>query len=107
TEEENYDEYEEYSEYMDGTYVGSGYGYHGGLTTVAVTIENGQIVDIETIEENDQPHHGQDYYSSAFNLIYPDILYYQSADVDAVSGATYSSRGIIDAVSDALSQARR
>lgn len=90
------------SGYVDGTYTGSGTGFHNGTTTVSVTISNGQITDIQTVSTQDDGK----YYNSAFSSVTSKIISAQSSSVDAVSGATFSSRGIMSAVEDALSQAK-
>lgn len=86
--------------YKDGTYVGSAQGY-GGTVSVEVTIENGSITKIEPIA-----HGGEDaaYWDMAVAVI-PQIIESQGADADTVSGATFSSTGIINAVIEALQQA--
>ncbi|MDY3256817.1 MAG: FMN-binding protein [Ruminococcus callidus] len=90
---------DEPSSYKDGVYTGSAQGY-GGITTVEVTISNGQIVDIKILSHHDD----SPYINNASSLI-DAIINAQSTNVDAVSGATYSSSGIINAVRDALSKA--
>ena len=75
----------------------------GGMITVLVTVENGTISEIEITSAD-----GEDkaYLSMAEDII-PKIIEAQSADVDTVSGATFSSTGIRDAVSEALKQAEQ
>lgn len=90
---------EEPSAYKDGTYYGSGTGF-GGTTTVKVVISGGRITAITIQSTNDD----NSYIQSASALI-SKIIAGQSTNVDTVSGATYSSVGIIQAVRDALSQA--
>ena len=80
--------------YKDGTYTGSGQGFHGGTTKVSVTIADGKIANIETLSNGDIPQ----YFERASGTITKEILSKQSTSVDTVSGATYSSRGIISAV---------
>lgn len=87
--------------YNDGTYEGSGIGFRGGTTTVSITIKNDVITGINTISSQDDPP----YYDSASESIISQILDSQSTDVDVVSGATFSSKGIIEAVSNALNKA--
>lgn len=91
-------------QYVDGNYSGSGDGNYGvGSVTVNVTISGGKITaaSYDTIDD-------ADYFTDAWNGIYGQILNNQSADgVDAVSGATYSSNGILQAFRNALSQAKR
>ena len=90
---------EDAAAYKDGTYYGSGTGF-GGPLKVMVEISGGKIASIQIVENSD----GSDYISKAASLI-DSIIAKQSTNVDTVSGATYSSVGIIQAVWDALSQA--
>ena len=90
---------EEPAAYRDGTYYGTGTGF-GGTMKVCVVISGGKIASIDIMENSDTPS----YLSSASSLI-STIISTQSTNVDTVSGATYSSRGIIEAVRSALSQA--
>lgn len=87
--------------YKDGTYEGTGIGFRGAETTVSVIVKNGKITDITTVSYGDD----RPYYSRAFTTVSQEIINSQSTDVDAVSGATYSSRGIMVAVENALSKA--
>ncbi len=88
--------------YLDGTYIGSAQGF-GGYITVSVTIAEGKITDISIISA---PGETPSYLTSARSVI-SAMLSAQSPNVDAVSGATYSSTGIINAVKSALSQAAK
>lgn len=90
---------EEPAAYRDGTYYGTGTGF-GGTMKVCVVVSGGKITSIDIVENSDTPS----YLSSASSLI-STIISTQSTNVDTVSGATYSSRGIIEAVRSALSQA--
>ena len=90
---------EDASSYKDGTYYGTGTGF-GGTMKVQVDISGGKIAAIQILENND----GSEYISKASSIINA-IISSQSTNVDTVSGATYSSVGIIQAVRDALSQA--
>jgi len=83
--------------YADGTYTGSGTGFRG-TTTVTVTVQNGEITDITLNSKNDDDQ----YFNRAWDKITALIISSQSTDVDAVSGATFSSNGIMEAVADAL-----
>ena len=86
--------------YKDGTYQGSGTGF-GGTITVQVTVAGGQITSIDILSAAGETG---SYLASARGVI-NRIIAAQSPNVDAVSGATYSSNGIISAVQNALSQA--
>lgn len=87
--------------YADGTYTGEAQGY-GGPVKMEVTIENGQITDCTVLsaEKEDTA-----YFDAAQGVI-DEVLDKQTAEVDTVSGATFSSRGILGAVEDALEQAK-
>lgn len=85
--------------YKDGTYYGTGVGFNGNLT-VKVTIKNGKITNIDIVKTGD----GDEYIAKAKELL-KSIYAKQNTNVDTVSGATYSSNGIIEAVSNALSKA--
>lgn len=85
--------------YKDGTYYGSATGFAGPIK-VKVVISGGKIASIEIVSTSD----GSSYISKA-SAITGKIVSFQSTNVDTVSGATYSSVGIINAVRNALAQA--
>ena len=87
------------SAYKDGTYYGTGKGFAGNIK-VKVDIAGGKISAISIVSTKD----GDSYVKSASSLL-DTIVEKQSTNVDTVSGATFSSRGIIAAVRNALSQA--
>ena len=88
------------SPYLDGTYEGEAEGF-GGMITVQVTVENGQMTDLSILSAD-----GEDsaYLSNAKDII-PKIIEAQSTDVDTISGATFSSTGIKNASQEALEKA--
>lgn len=88
--------------YKDGTFSGSAQGY-GGTITMEVTIKDDVITDIKAVS-----HSGEDaaYWDMAKDMI-PQIIQTQNPNVDTVSGATFSSTGIHNAVTIALQNALR
>ena len=86
--------------YKDGTYQGSGTGF-GGTITIQVTVSDGKITAVDILSASGETG---SYFASAQGVV-SKVLSSQSPNVDAVSGATYSSNGIIQAVQNALSQA--
>ena len=78
-------------------YVGSSAGYKGNIK-VKVGVADGKITKISVLEQQDD----WDYYNKAKKGVINQILEKQSTDVDVVSGATYSSKGIIGAVKEAI-----
>ncbi len=86
--------------YKNGTYEGSGTGY-GGTITVQVTLEDDTITAVSVVSA---PGEDSAYLSQGENVI-NSVISEQSTDVDTISGATFSSTGILEAVNDALSKA--
>lgn len=86
--------------YQDGTYTGMGEGF-GGDIEIQVTIADGKITAIEILQAADET---PSYLSRAKQVI-SSMLSGQTTDVDVVSGATYSSNGILEATRTALKQA--
>ena len=88
------------AEYQDGVYSGEAEGF-GGPISLEVTITDGRIADIQILSAE-----GEDgaYFSMAENMI-PTVLERQSPEVDTISGATFSSNGIRNAMKQALGKA--
>ena len=86
--------------YKDGTYTGEAQGF-GGTIQVQVTLASDEITDIQVTSA---PGEDSAYLSQGEGVI-SSILSAQSTDVDTISGATFSSTGIINAVVDALGKA--
>lgn len=88
------------SAYRDGVYTASAQGF-GGPITVQVTVQNDTITDISILS-----HDGEttSYFARARKVV-SEILTTGTPDVDSVSGATYSSTGILNAVKRALAKA--
>ena len=86
--------------YKDGTYEGTGMGF-GGEITVSVTVADGKVAEITVLSAD-----GEDpaYYDQALAVL-DEIVSAQSTEVDTVSGATFSSTGLIDAAAYALGKA--
>ena len=87
------------STYLDGIYTAEAIGFEGKIT-VQVTVAEDKITDITILSAEDE----EEYLSRAKRVI-PAILEGQNPNVDAVSGATYSSTGILNAVKLALAKA--
>ena len=83
----------------DGVYTGSGQGYNGPIR-VRVTVSDGNITNVEILSNSDDAP-----FFNRAKAVIGRLLGSPGKSVDTVSGATYSSRGIIDAVRNALSGA--
>ena len=87
--------------FKNGTFEGTGEGYSGKVH-VSITIENDTITSFSANADDDDP----DFFDDAKSKVIPQIKDSLSADgIDACSGATYSSNGIIEAARNALEQA--
>ena len=86
--------------YEDGTYTGEADGF-GGTIRVKVKIEKSKITEINVVSAEKEDGA---YLSMAKDII-PKIIESQSADVDTISGATFSSTGIKNASEQALEKA--
>lgn len=84
----------------EGIYEGTGTGFRGDIT-IAVTVLNQQVTHLEVIDSNEDAQ----WFTRAWSSIVSDIIGQQEADVDNVSGATYSSNGIKEAVANAMMDA--
>jgi len=84
----------------DGTYTGVADGYGPDLT-VSVTVSDNQITEVTVVSHNEN---NVKYYGRAIDAVPTEIVANQTPYVDAVSGATYTSNGIMNAVVDALRQ---
>ena len=69
--------------------------------TVAVTFDNGRIQAIEIVKEAENPVLAKKVYTD----LKVAVIASNSADLDAISGATFSSKGFLDAVKDAAKKA--
>jgi len=83
--------------FTDGTYTGSGQGYRG-TTNVTVSVSGGKITDVtvDSYQDDDQ------FFNRAKSTIINEVVSSQSVNVDTVSGATYSSQGLLEAIANAL-----
>lgn len=81
----------------DGVWEGLGRGHRGNIL-VRLTVSGGLIRHIEIVEQQEDPAIG----GVAMAELAEQILAYGPAETDAVSGATDSSKGFLDAVEEAL-----
>ena len=84
-----------------GEYTATADGYNGP-TTVKVTFSDSRIEKIEIVSTAETGHVGD----VAFDVMIPDMLEANGTGVDGVSGATFSTRALRNAVNDAAEQAQ-
>ncbi|GAB6168872.1 hypothetical protein JCM1393_13320 [Clostridium carnis] len=89
--------------YVDGTYTGEGKG-NAGTIKVEVTVEKGKIKDIELVEH----HETQTLVDGVKESMFPDVIKKQGTEgVEAISGASSSSKGALEAINNALAGAAK
>lgn len=86
--------------YEDGIWEGTGMGF-GGDINVAVTVTDGKIARVEILSAKSE----DSAYLNMAEAVTEDIVKKQNTEIDTVSGATFSSGGILEAAADALSKA--
>ena len=90
-------------DYADGVYVGHGRGMEGAIT-VTLLLDDGRITCLETTQEGESQSRGG--YEAIRDGRYAEMIEAaQSADIDAIAGATITTAGVKQAVADALAQA--
>ena len=88
--------------YKDGTYTGKAQGKEGEIE-VSVKVSEGKITNVEVTKHEDT----EALMLGVIDNIVPEIEEKQTADgIDAVTGATMSSTGVLEAAKKALAQAK-
>lgn len=87
--------------FTPGAYQGTADGYNGPVT-LSVTFSDSAVTGIEIVEQMETAHVG----SSAFDILFEDIKAANGTGVDSVSGATFTSRAVKEAVNTAAEQAK-
>ena len=86
--------------FTPGTYEGTAAGYNGDVV-LSVTFTEDAIESIEVVSSAETEHVGD----VAYEILFPQIIEYTSTGVDSVSGATFTSRAVFNAVNAAAEQA--
>jgi uncharacterized protein with FMN-binding domain len=92
--------------FKDGTYTGTTAVTRFGNVQVQVTIAGGKITDVTALQLTDQDGRSVQISAQAAPLLQQEALTAQSATIDTVSGATYTSEGYIQSLQSALDQAQ-
>ena len=87
--------------YVDGVYIGIADGFRPGLK-VEVVVEDGLMTRVEVIDHHEK---NERYWGRPMVEIPVAIIQNQSTEVDVISGATFTSKGIMTAVEEALGKA--
>ncbi|PPH53764.1 FMN-binding protein [Rathayibacter sp. AY1E2] len=91
----------------DGTWTGSSVATRFGAVQVAITVAGGQITDVTAVHLTDKDGRSVSISHRAAPILRQEVLAAQSAHVQAVSGATYTSDGYLTSLQSAIDQAGR
>lgn len=89
----------------DGTYTGAPTSTRFGAVQVAITVAGGRITDVTALQLTDEDGRSVSISNRAAPILRQEVLAAQSADVQAVSGATYTSEGYLTSLQSAIDQA--
>ena len=89
-----------------GQYTGSAVQTPFGTVQVQVTMQNGTITDVQALQLPTGRGHTQQLSSYAGPQLRSEVLQAQSAQVDTISGATYTSEGYMQSLQSALDQVK-
>ncbi|BEL05170.1 FMN-binding protein [Actinoplanes sichuanensis] len=87
------------------TYTGTAASTRWGDVQVAITVADGKIVDVQVPVYPTENHRDQEINDRALPVLRQETLAAQSADIDAVSGATVTSNGYVESLQSALDAA--
>ncbi len=90
----------------DGTFTGPAIDAYYGTLQVAAVIKNGFLVDVEILSYADEQDRSRQVNQSALPILKQEAIKVQSANVDAVSGASYTSPAFVESLTSALAQAK-
>jgi len=76
-----------------------------GPVQVQITVKNGKLTDVETVQYPDGTPRDEQINAYAIPQLRQEALAAGSAKIDAVSGATYTSNGYITSLQSALDKA--
>lgn len=93
------------TKYKDGTYTGSVSDAFYGNVQVQVSVNNGEISDIKFLQHPTDRERSIQINNMAMPVLRQEVIQSQNANVDTVSGATYTSQAFIQSLSSALNQA--
>jgi uncharacterized protein with FMN-binding domain len=76
-----------------------------GNVQVEITVQGGRIVKADVLQVPWNDHRDQEINSSAVPVLNSEVVQAQSATIDMVSGATFTSQGYIQSLQSAIDQA--
>jgi len=93
-------------QYKDGTYVGTTSSNYYDQIQVSVVVSGGKITHVSTPVLNGDTGRSQEINNYAVPQLTQETLDSQSASIDGISGASYTSQAYVDSLQSALDQAK-
>jgi uncharacterized protein with FMN-binding domain len=91
---------------LSGTFTGSDFPNRFGDVAVRVVVANGKITDVQAVQLPSDRARSAYISQVAGPMLRSEVLQAQSANIDIISGATYTSQSYAQSVESALQQAR-
>ncbi|RII87581.1 FMN-binding protein [Clavibacter californiensis] len=88
-----------------GTFTGASASTRYGQVQVRITVADGRITDVTALRLTDHDGRSVAISNRAAPILRQEVLAAQSADVQSVSGATYTSEGYLTSLQSAVDQA--
>jgi uncharacterized protein with FMN-binding domain len=88
-----------------GTYTGPRTNTRWGIVQVQITVQNGKITNSQAIQYPSNNFRDQQINSYALPILSQEVISAQSANIDAISGATVTSNGYRSSLQSAIDQA--
>jgi|CXWL01.1.fsa_nt_gi uncharacterized protein with FMN-binding domain len=92
--------------YIDGSYIGNAADAYYGTVQVQAIVKNGQLSDVQFLQYPDERDNSRYINGQAMPLLTQEAIQAQSAKVDGVSGATFTSQAFVKSLSAALALAK-
>lgn len=93
-------------QYVDGSYTGSAANAYYGTVQVKAIVSGGRIADVQFLQYPNDRSNSRYINSQAMPLLTKEAIQTQSAQVNGVSGATFTSQAFIQSLASALTQAK-
>ncbi len=91
--------------YRNGTYAGDSVYAYSDYVQISAVITGGRLTDVQFSGNTGGPNRSQQIYSYAMPKLKSEAISAQSASVDTISGATYTSEAFRQSLASALAQA--
>lgn len=94
-------------QYTDGSYTGTPADAYYGTVQIKVVITNGALADMQFLQYPSDRDTSRYINSQAIPLLFQEAIQAQSAQVDGVSGASFTSQAFKQSLASALTQAKK